>query len=153
MYGGRDLHNCKIIRQIQFVCWPLKRYINSRKYKMLCSGQLIANLCPFFNSIRLEHKTNTCLPFFLAAYENSEHVISMKNDDLPLSNMANTEMNVCYKILCAGYCSLVVTQENVFSRCTITSLCTDVPPPSKKNPEKSLSSRFFLREGGRLYTG
>ena len=44
----------------------------------------------------------------------------MKNDDLPLSNMANTETNVCYKILRAGYCLLVVTQENVFSRCTMT---------------------------------
>ena len=44
----------------------------------------------------------------------------MKNDDLPLSNTANTETNVCYKILRAGYCLLVVTQENVFSRCTIT---------------------------------
>ena len=27
------------------------------------------------------------------------------------------------------------------------------PPPSEKNREKSLFSRFFLREGGRLYTG
>ena len=44
----------------------------------------------------------------------------MKNDDLPLSNMANTETNVCYKILRVGYCLLVVTQENVFSRCTTT---------------------------------
>ena len=66
---------------------------------MLCSEQLIAKPCPFVNSIRLAHKTNTCFPFFLAAYENSEHVISMKNDDLLLSNMVNTEMNACYKIL------------------------------------------------------
>ena len=120
---------------------------------MLCSEQLIAKPCPFFNSIRLEHKTNTCFPFFLAAYENSEHVISMKNDDLPLSNMANTEMNACYKILCAGYCSLVVTQENVFPRCKITSLCTDVPPPSEKIGRRDSSPDFFFKEGGRLYTG
>ena len=38
----------------------------------------------------------------------------------PLSNMANTEANACYKILRAGYCLLVVTQENIFSRCTVT---------------------------------
>ena len=31
------------------------------------------------------------------------------------------------------------------------SLCTDVPPPSEKNREKSTD--FFLREGGRLNTG
>ena len=111
---------------------------------MLCSEQLIAKPCPFFNSIRLEHKT---------AYENSEHVISMKNDDLPLSNIANAEMNACYKILCAGYCLLVVTQENVFSRCTITSLCTDVPPPSEKIGRRDSSPHFFLKEGERLYTG
>ena len=117
MYGGRDWHNCKIITQIQFVCWPLKHYSNSLKYKMLCSEQLIAKPCPFFTSIRLAHKSNTCFPFFLAA---SEHVISMKNDDLLLSKMSNTEMNACYKILRAGYCLLVVMQENVFSRCTIT---------------------------------
>ena len=30
-----------------------------------------------------------------------------------------------------------------------SSLCTDVPTPSEKNREKI----FFLREGGRLYTG
>ena len=30
----------------------------------------------------------------------------------------------------------------------LNSLCTDVPPPSGK-----ILSRFFLREGGRLYTG
>ena len=63
---------------------------------MLCSEQLIAKPCPFFNSIQPAHKSNTCFPFFLAA---SEHVISVKNDDLLLSNMVNTEMNACYKIL------------------------------------------------------
>ena len=30
-----------------------------------------------------------------------------------------------------------------------TSLCTDVPPPSEKIGRRD----FFLREGGRLYTG
>ena len=30
-----------------------------------------------------------------------------------------------------------------------TSLCTNVPPPSEKIGRKD----FFLREGGRLYTG
>ena len=30
-----------------------------------------------------------------------------------------------------------------------TSLCTDVPPPSEKIERRD----FFLREGGRLYTG
>ena len=37
----------------------------------------------------------------------------------------------------------------------VTSLCTDVPPPSEKNREKRRvvsSPDFFLREGGRLYT-
>ena len=87
---------------------------------MLCTEQLTAKLCPVFYSVRLAHKTNTCFPFFPADYENFRHVLSMKNDDLPLSNMANTETNVCYKILRAGYCLLVVTQENVFSRCTMT---------------------------------
>ena len=34
------------------------------------------------------------------------------------------------------------------------NLCTDVPPPSEKNREKSLFSRFFSEGGGgRLYTG
>ena len=35
------------------------------------------------------------------------------------------------------------------------SLCTDDPTPSEKNRKKRrlLFSRFFLREGGRLYTG
>ena len=32
----------------------------------------------------------------------------------------------------------------------VDSLCTDVPPPSEK---KISSPDFFLREGGRLYTG
>ena len=94
--------------------------LTALKCKMLCTEQLTAKLCPVFYSVRLAHKTNTCFPFFPADYENFRHVLSMKNDDLPLSNMANTETNVCYKILLAGYCLLVVTQENVFSRCTMT---------------------------------
>ena len=94
--------------------------LTALKCKMLCTEQLTAKLCPVFYSVRLAHKTNTCFPFFPADYENFRHVLSMKNDDLPLSNMANTETNVCYKILRAGYCLLVVTQENVFSRCTMT---------------------------------
>ena len=33
------------------------------------------------------------------------------------------------------------------------SLCTDVPPRSGKIGRGNVVSRFFLREGGRLYTG
>ena len=80
--------------------------LTALKCKMLCTEQLTAKLCPVFYSVRLAHKTNTCFPFFPADYENFRHVLSMKNDDLPLSNMANTETNVCYKILRAGYCLL-----------------------------------------------
>ena len=88
--------------------------------KMLCSELLIAKLWPVFCSARLAHKTNSCFPFFPAAYENSLTCYQHENDDVPLSNVANTETNTCYNILRAGYCLLVVTQENIFSRCTIT---------------------------------
>ena len=90
------------------------------KYKMYCSQQLIAKLCPVFYSAQIAHKTNSCFPFFPAAYENFLTNYQHENDDLPLSNMANTETNACYNILRAGYCLLVVTQENIFSRCTVT---------------------------------
>ena len=88
--------------------------------KMLCSELLIAKLWPVFCSARLAHKTNSCFPLFPAAYENSLTCYQHENDDVPLSNVANTETNTCYNILRAGYCLLVVTQENIFSRCTIT---------------------------------
>ena len=87
--------------------------LTTPKYKMLCSEQLIAKLCPVFYSVWLAHETNTCFPFFPAVYKNFRHVISMKNDNLPLSKMANTKTNACYKILCAGY-SLPVARKCLF---------------------------------------
>ena len=116
----QEWHNSKIITRIHLCVDISSVTLTALKCKMLCTEQLTAKLCPVFYSVRLAHKTNTCFPFFPADYENFRHVLSMKNDDLPLSNMANTETNVCYKILRAGYCLLVVTQENVFSRCTMT---------------------------------
>ena len=46
-------------------------------------------------------------------------------------------------------------QNTPYESCYMTSLCTDVPPPAeKKSGEETLFSPFFfLREGGRLYTG
>ena len=83
------------------------------KYKMFCSEQLIAKLCLFFYPVWLAHETKTCFPFFPGVYQNFRHVISMKNDNLPLSKMANTKTNACYKILCAGY-SLPVARKCFF---------------------------------------
>ena len=43
---------------------------------------------------------------------------------------------------------------HILYKTALSSLCTDVPPPSEKiGRRESLFSRFFLREGGRLYTG
>ena len=92
----------------------------THRNKMLCSQLLIAKLWPVSCSARLAHKTNSTFPLFSAACENSLTCYQHENDDVPLSNVANTETNACYKILRAGYCLLVVTQENIFSRCTIT---------------------------------
>ena len=52
------------------------------------------------------------------------------------------------RIKCNHYSKLFVNQQGL----SLHSLCTDVPPPSAKIG-RSLFSRFFLRKGGRLYTG
>ena len=87
----------KIIIQIH-LCVDLSSIIfTALKHKMLCTEQLTVKLCPVFYSVRLAHKTNTCFTVFRAACENFRHVLSMKSDDLPLSNMVNTETNVVTK--------------------------------------------------------
>ena len=52
------------------------------------------------------------------------------------------------RIKCNHCSKLFVNQQGL----SLHSLCTDVPPPSAKIG-RSLFSRFFLRKGGRLYTG
>ena len=111
-------HNCKIKTQIHLRFDLSNVILTTPKYKMLCSEQLIAKLCSVFYPVWLAHETNTCFPFFPAAYKNFRHVISTKNDNLPLSKMANTKTNASYKILCTGY-SLPVSRK-CLSRCTIT---------------------------------
>ena len=106
-------HNCKIITEIHLRFDLSNVILTTPKYKMLCSEQLIAKLCSVFYPVWLAHETNTCFPFFLAAYKNFRHVISTKNDNLPLSKMANTKTNASYKILCAGY-SLPVSRKCLF---------------------------------------
>ena len=91
--------------------------LTTPKYKMLCSKQLIAKLCPVIYPVWLAHETNACFPFFPAVYQNFRHVISMKNDNLPLSKMANTKRMRPTKSFAPD--TLYLLEENVFSRCTI----------------------------------
>ena len=56
---------------------------------------------------------------------------------IPLSNMANTETNACYKIFRTGYCLLIVTQKTVFSR--------NILPNFLFSKDKSLYLRHSLQ--------
>ena len=107
-------------RSIKVVHGPGPKRGSMDPWSMFCPHPLQPNFVRFFTQSDLNIKQTLVSHFSPADYENFKHIRSMKNDDLPLSNMANTEVNVCYKILRAGYCLLVVRQENVFSRCTMT---------------------------------
>ena len=67
-----------------------------------------------------------------------------------------SDNSLYYISLWTSFLSLVSSRWDNDKVCLLdkagSSLCTDVPPPSEKK-KTGKDYRFFLREGGRLYTG